>query len=280
MSVWLTIPSARPVNEVLPVVNAWRERGYRIALWCDFKGEATEDVSELCDRSVCQLEYPGYAQAVNTLIRCILREDPNAEWFVIGGDDVHPDPNHSAEEIAQQCREHFATMHAGPEAEAEQPVDLDWMLNEQYTRALFRGIRNATFGVMQPTGDRWGENPNHPRPDMRSAYIDRVAGSAWLGREFCRRVNQGNGPLWPEYQHMFVDEELRHVAVKLGIYWERRDLTHHHAHAGRVPNYTPELIPEHLKKWTLGEQGRKHWRESEAIFFRRRDAGFPGSEVL
>ena len=271
MSVWVTIPSARPVAEVAKWAEAWRERGYKVALWRDqddldlLLDLLTQDPTgntypgyAVCawEHAVCALQwskvYPGYAVAVNRLIADIIERDPDAEWFIAAGDDVFPDPNHTAEEIAEECEDHF--------------------------RRVGREITNSlsTFGVMQPTGDRWGENPNHARPDMRSAYIDRIAGSAWYGREYCKLVNQGKGPLWPEYQHMFVDEEARAVAVKLGVYWERRDLTQMHMHPGRVKNYTVDMIPEHMKKWASAE----HWKEAEAIFFRRRKEGFPGSECL
>lgn len=277
MSVWLTIPSARPPEEAEKCLKLWRERGYKIALWVD---EANFGVRKM-DRVLRDPAgiYPGYASAVNSLIKDVMYMDPTAEWFVIGGDDVQPDPNKSAEEIAEECVEHFAELLI----KNGTPVPGGIVLRED---------ASVTFGVMQPTGDRWGENPNHPREDTRSAYIDRVAGSAWLGREFCRRVNGGRGPLWsgnPQaerkidrkgYTHMFVDEELRHVAVKLGIYWERPDLTHHHAHAGRVPNYNVDMIPPHLRKWTVGEEGKKHWKESEELFFARRADSFPGHECL
>ena len=46
-----------------------------------------------------------------------------------------------------------------------------------------------TFGVMQPTGDRWGERNG-------IATIDRIAGSPWMGREFCRRMYHGSGPMY------------------------------------------------------------------------------------
>ena len=261
MSVWLTVPSARPVDQVEVWAQAWKERGYKIALWRD-TGDGARDICAWSGYLIIG-EYQGYAKAVNELVRTIVDTDPEAEWFVIGGDDVFPDPTHTAEEIAYQCRNHFA--------QGSRLADVGLGACDHPT---------ATFGVMQPTGDRWGENPNHPNPAMRSAYIDRVCGSAWIGREFARRVNQGNGPLWPEYKHMFVDEELQHVAQKLGVLWQCRDLTQEHRHAGRVKNYTTDMIPEHLKKWTTGEEGRKHWQESEKLFKGRRDAGFPGSEPL
>jgi hypothetical protein len=257
MSVWVCIPSARPAAEVEVWAKAWRERGYRIALWRD-DGLLSRDF-ESVDSVQGGGQYPGYAVAVNKMIAFQLEYNAEPpEWFVIGGDDVFPDPNHTAEEIAQECYEHFRFRITEPLIEP--PL---------YNRAHEFG----TFGVCQPTGDRWGENPNHPNPAMRSAYIDRVCGSAWIGREFARRVNGGRGPLWAEYRHMFVDEHLQRVAEKLGVFWRRPDLTQHHAHAGRVKNYTADMVPEHLKQWNT----REHWEEAKAIFKRHEAAGFAES---
>lgn len=125
----------------------------------------------------------------------------------------------------------------------------------------------GTFGICQPTGDRsFG--------DKQGPYIDRVAGSAWIGREFALRAYGGNGPLWPEFSHMFVDEHLRAIAVKLGTYWERPDLTQLHQHWGRPREGETmgqaDRMPEHLVKWNTPE----HWCESKAIFDRLKAAGF------
>lgn len=288
MSVWLTIPSARPPAEADVALSKWRAQGYQIALWRDSEFDYCRS-DNAGSAEIGAPIYPGYARAVNELISLVMSVDQAAEWFVIGGDDTLPDPDHTADEIAEQCRVRFTGLNWPPRG-SSLGMSTPW---EFLRYAGPSDQHNAsTFGVMQPTGDRWGENPDHPRVDMRSAYIDRVAGSAWLGREFCKRVNGGRGPLWSGnpnaereidrqgYKHMWVDEELRHVAVRLGVYWERRDLTQHHAHAGRVPNYSSDMIPPHLRKWTVGEEGRKHWKESETLFFSRRDAGFPGSEPL
>jgi len=264
MSVWVCIPSARPAEEVAKWAQAWRVRGYKIALWRDNAvGAPSCDILGTTEKEGPG-EYPGYAKAVNSLVAHAMDQDPEAEWFIIGGDDVYPDPNHTAEEIARECGDHFG----GPEGE---------YLGSGVERTQFY----RTFGVMQPTGDRWGVNPDHPNPAMRSAYIDRVCGSAWIGREFARRINQGKGPLWPEYQHMFVDAELQAVATKLGVLWQRPDLIQMHNHASRAPRYNGSLdCPPHLRKWTIGEEGRKHWRESEDLYNRRERAGFLGSEPL
>lgn len=231
MSVYLTIPSARPVAEVNAVIARWRERGYKIALWRD-DTDAVEADCTMVGR------YPGYSVAVNTLIKHVLETDPACEWVIAAGDDTDPDPNHTAQEIAAEC---FAQAQ-------------------------------GTFGVMQPTGDRWG--------DRSGAYIDRVAGSAWIGREFCRRAYGGNGPMWPEYHHMFNDQELQCVALKLGVFWQRPDLTHLHNHWGRPREGErigqAERMPAFLRHANSGE----NWRRMKAIFEARRAAGFPGSEAI
>jgi hypothetical protein len=235
---------------------------------------------ENLDVDMCQIAagpYPGYANAVNKLISTLLGTDPDlpklneedelkllcgtadAEWFIIGGDDVFPDPDHSAEEIAAQCRDYFS---------------------ERNLPTGDHGWEDSTYGVMQPTGDRWGEDPTNPNPRVRSAYIDRVCGSAWIGREFARRVNQGRGPLYPEYFHMYVDEELQAVATKLGVLWQRPDLTQIHQHWGRPkPGHATghrKDMPAFLEK----ANDPKVWDEAKAIFEKRKREGFPGSEPL
>jgi hypothetical protein len=128
----------------------------------------------------------------------------------------------------------------------------------------------GAFGVMQPTGDRWADGS-----------IDRICGSPWMGREFCQRMYQGNGPLWPEFTHMFVDSHLQCVAQKLGILWQRRDLTHRHNHFCRVGegvdwNHGNATMPEFLRKVNSPE----HWAHSQAIFDRLRAWGFAEANDL
>lgn len=255
MSVWFTIPSARPVEEAEKVLKLWRQQGYKIALWRDAEGDMQPGVYDvmMVDLSV---SYPGYAKAVNALITEVVGRDPSAEWFVIGGDDTEPDPNHTAEEIARDLSAEF--YNRTPFQDWKRLGSLRWL------------DRWSTFGVMQPTGDRFA-----------GGSIDRIAGSAWIGREFARRINQGNGPLWPEYHHMFVDEELQNVAIKYGCFWQRPDLIQLHRHFMRANEKTTseavvKPIPEHLVKWNTPE----HWKESKLIFNTRKANGFPGSEPL
>lgn len=127
----------------------------------------------------------------------------------------------------------------------------------------------GTFGCMQPIGDRWEEKPGH-------VYAEQVCGSPWLGRDFVMRMYRGRGAFFPEYLHMFSDQELLHVARKHSALWQRPDLIHYHDHPLRKSNATAADIPAHMVKWNT----EKHWRESKNLFQVRLAAGFPGSEPL
>ncbi len=243
MSVWLAVPSKRPTDEAERCLGKWRGQGYRLAIFADGKGAQ----SPKCNLRIWQPTYPGYAVAVNELCQYILERDSQAEWIVAAGDDTLPDPNHSAEEIARTCCWHFSL--------------------EAYKSGDPHVVAN-TFGVMQPTGDPWA--------DSHGRIIERIAGSPWIGREFARRMYGGAGPYWYEYRHCFVDEELQCVAQKLGVFWQRPDLTHMHhnwarAHAGR-----PQDMPDFLRDANSPE----HWAKYSAIFKERKSAGFPGHEPI
>lgn len=245
---WYCIPSARPVAEANLVLTKWRERGFKIALWRDDDRDMP-----ICDLVLMNREYPGYARAVNALAKEVLTRDAECQWIVTGGDDVEPDPNHTADEIAWQCSLHFEKL---------------------YMPDVGGFSLRPTFGVMQPTGDRWGEQPElgnlHP---LRTAYIDRVAGSPWLGREWCERANQGKGPLYPDFHHMFVDEFLQASAQKQGVFWQRRDLTHMHNHWQRGGG---KPCPSFLQRVS----GPAHWNKSQALFERLKAKNFVDGDPL
>jgi hypothetical protein len=251
VSVWFAIPSKRPPEECDPVLKLWAERGYQIALWRDWNDARRWPQPEGCCFVRTAEKYPGYAIAVNSLVKQILETDKEAEWIVTGGDDIEPDPDHTAEQIAEECGEYFVNPHP-------------------------RTFNDGTFGVMQPTGDRWGEDDPFARQRWPEApaYIDRVCGSPWMGREFCRRMYQGNGPLWPGYRHMFEDEELQNVAQRLGVLWQRRDITHYHQHWSRGNDKAQ--MPEFLREVS----GQAHWAEAKAMFETRKAGGFPGHEPI
>ncbi len=235
-NVWFAIPSARPDGGT---ARLWRDKGYNVALWID-QGAPEPSCANMVVRS--QGAYPGYGAAMNALVKEVLSRDPRCDWVVTGGDDIDPDPNGYPEAIARSCSIYFGLSKMILFGETEIPM---------------------TFGVMQPTGDRWG--------DQNGVYIDRICGSPWLGRQFCERMYGGTGPYWPGYRHMFVDEELFNVATKLGCLWQRPDLTHMHHHIHRDGR---GVVPEFLQY----AYGAQHWGEASTLFESRRRAGFPGYE--
>lgn len=234
MSVWFAIPSARPVEEVARCVAEWQAHGYRVALLR--QGVLVPEV----DLQAPTEKYLGWAKSTNILAHEIILRDPDAEWIVGGGDDYLPDSNHIAEEVARECTTYFG----------------------------------GTFGIMQPTGDRWGEDEAWAReryPDA-PAYIDRIAGSPWMGREWCQCAYGGRGPLWAEYYHMFADEELQHVAIRLGVFWQRRDLVQRHNHWMREHG----AVPDFLKPVNTQD----HWSKSRELFYARKSCGFPDHQPM
>lgn len=245
VSVWLCIPAAR--YEAESTVPLWRERGYRTALLRD------PGAPPISADLVLVAEYPGYYAAVNRLVKMVLESDPTCNWCVAGGDDVEPDPDHAPEEIADDCSRHFS----------------DPLYLSHYCEAA------ATFGVMQPTGDRWLEDHYRRQFPDEPAHIDRICGSPWLGREFCTRVYGGRGPFWPEFWHMFGDEHLQAVAKRLGILWQRRDLIHLHRHWARLRSRADDM-PEFLKRANSPEE----WQRGQELFNRLKAGGFAEANDL
>ena len=265
MSVWLVLPSARPAAEASACFAYWQEMGYRVCIMRD----SAEDVPTPIDALFTPEPgsgYPGYSRAVNMMAKAVLQQDPACDWIVCGGDDTYPDPNKTADEIAAECSVYFGIDQATFRIESMTVSD---QLNEELS-ADVTGTAHSTFGVMQPTGDPWADF----HKGKMSRIIERIAGSPWLGRDWCLRAYQGNGPLCAEYTHCFADEELQLVAQRLGVFWQRPDLTHHHEHWSRTPNAT--RIPPHLAEAT----SKSHWDKYKAIFDARKAAGFPGSEPL
>lgn len=252
-TVWYVIPSKRPLPEASICLEAWKDMGYCTAIL----REPCDDRPATADICLPVREYLGWARSVNLLVASGLAHAPEAEWFVTGGDDYFPDPNKRAEDIARECTEHFA------EPAREARGMLPWLGSAHY-------LSYGLMGVMQPTGDRWGERNG-------IATIDRIAGSPWMGREFCRRMYHGAGPMYNGYYHNFADEELQCVAEQLGVFWQRRDLTQEHRHWAR-PRGDWRDAPDWAHK--INNPEFSDWNKSKALFAARKAAGFPGHEPL
>lgn len=114
--------------------------------------------------------------------------------------------------------------------------------------------------VMQPTGD-----PQGPMKGVPAAA--RICGSPWLGPAYVRRGYGGAGAYHEAYHHFGGDHELKIVAEKLGILWQRPELSHFHRHHswGHSPRTTYQAATE--KAW---------WDHDIRLFEERKAAGWPG----
>ena len=262
MSVWLCLPSAR---ERGGTIAKWRESGYKLAVWRDTGTSAGVHADIIVEGL-----YPGYGAACNRLIRDAFSIDPDCKWVVCAGDDTLPDPRHP-DQIAFECGRHFGelqdafreetTMHCtyGPDLDGS-----NFVVALTPSQTIVGRFPWSTFGVMQPTGDRFARGS-----------IERIAGSPWIGRDFCLRTYNGAGPYDPQYRHMFVDEALFDVANLLGCYWARPDLTHLHSHFMRASDdINSEAIyrapPPHL----VEANSQAHWDKYKRLFLQQKAGGF------
>ncbi|MEM9082747.1 MAG: hypothetical protein AAGB34_04060 [Planctomycetota bacterium] len=126
--VWFVLPTANAENcaKNLPL---WRDMGYKIAVLQD---RVRFDVE--ADRVVYADQYPGWPGTVNQLFREVIPE--TCDVFVAAGDDMRPEPNIPASELAEQFFDHFG----------------------------------GTFGIMQPHGDDF----EHTKEFCGSPWIGRA----------------------------------------------------------------------------------------------------------
>ena len=255
MSVWFVLPARRNVEE--STIPRWIERGYRVAIVREI---SLPEVP--CDLYLPCRAYPGWARSVNALIASIMMRDRDADWFVLGGDDTLPDPIKSPEEIGKECDEVGLKWHReNCEGFGQGLSSEDRMRAHEYRE------KSRTSGVMQPTGDR--------RRDSQGVIIERVAGSPWIGREFARRMYGGSGPLYNGWFHNWADQELQEVETKLGVFWQRPDVTHEHLHWAYKRGSR-----EDMPAWAAPIYSAEQWRKDKALFERRKASGFPGHEPL
>ena len=116
------------------------------------------------------------------------------------------------------------------------------------------------FGIMQPIGDT-------------GLPCDTICGSPWMGREWITKSYFGAGPYWPGYRQFGGDTELHEVAKRLGILWQRTDVSQHHAHWARRDDGA--TIPTPYQQQAIS----KYYQPDVAVFKVRGDAGFPGAWV-
>jgi hypothetical protein len=162
--VWFAIPSANPekCRKVLPV---WRKQGYKIAILQNFeRGDIPADIVRWFDA------YPGWPESVNILCRDIVPKD--CRLIVTGGDDMLPDPNHTAAELAEQFFERFPDGFG-----VMQPHGDEFMCAKRYCGSPFIG--RAFFERMYGGRGPMHGGYHHNYADNELYWVARGLGALW-----------------------------------------------------------------------------------------------------
>lgn len=213
MNIFYAIPSAN-AERCTGTFAKWKDRGYHTAALIDGSSPSPGN----CDVLMRVDQYPGWPSAENMLMQHLVNEH-DAIICIGGGDDMWPDPHLTPDEIAAPYAEGFPNFD----------------------------------GVMQPTGDQYGE-------------INNCCDSPWIGREWILNGNGGRGAFWPEYQHFFCTAELQIVTTKLGKFWQRPDIIQYHDHFIR----NGSAMTDYQERARSGP-----WSKDQQLFERRKEMGFP-----
>jgi len=214
-NIWAVFPSADP-ERARNAIERWYNLGYHVLAQTD------KDFGIRESAYIMVREYNGYWESINFIIAGILHERSalRADFVVAIGDDMEPDPNFTAQEIAMQMYEHFG----------DDP------------------------GVMQPCGDPQGKDATG------QPAAARICGSPWFNRAWIDRAYGGNGPCPPYYRQFYGDEEIKYVSEMLGCLWMRPDLTQYHLHWSWGHSQRTEYQTENQKYWKQDQEtfmGRK-----------------------
>lgn len=162
--VWFAIPSASPekCRRVLPM---WKAKGYKTAVLQNFRrGEIPADIAVWYD------SYPGWAGSVNILCREIVPK--SCPIIVTGGDDMLPDPTHSADELASQFLERFPDTFG-----VMQPHGDEFMIARMYCGSPFIG--RAWFDTMYGGTGPMCADYRHNWADNELYWLAKGMGALW-----------------------------------------------------------------------------------------------------
>lgn len=113
-------------------------------------------------------------------------------------------------------------------------------------------------GALQPTGDWY-------------AALSWCCPSPVVDAEFAKRFNGGMGVFWPEYYHLYCDQEFRDVTRRIGCLVETDMIGFEHRH--RTRGHADQLPAEKRQKIVARHDADK------ALFLSRQAAGFPGATL-
>ncbi len=202
--VWFVIPSASPekCRKVLPI---WQKMGYRTAVLQNFeKGDIPADLTVWSDT------YPGWPSSVNWLCKNLLPTDCNL--IVTGGDDMLPDPNHSAAQLADQFFSRFPDSFG-----VMQPHADEYLASRRYCGSPFLG--RAFFSSMyQGTGPMF-PNYHHNWADNELFWVAKAHDALWLRNDlshyhdhFTRGRSNAQPAYWTSVKQRDLDDCLLYFA--------------------------------------------------------------------
>lgn len=162
--VWFAIPSANPAKcaKVLPI---WRKMGYKTAILQNHtRGEIP------ADRVMWRDSYPGWPESINILCRELVPND--APLVVSGGDDMLPDPNHSASELLAQFEKKFPDGYG-----VMQPHGDEFLCAKNYCGSPFlgRGWIERAYGGRGPMPSDY----RHNWADNELFWVAKCQGVLW-----------------------------------------------------------------------------------------------------
>lgn len=164
---WFCIPTACPIDEANRCFLAWRERGYGTAAFVD-AGKPLPDAD-----LVVAGEYCGYPKAANLLCRRVCDEHQEVIACVCGGNDIFPDQNHTADELAEQFAFHFPDLFGvmsctGDGFSANDCCIVSPWFGREYVRRAYGGV------------GPWCEAYSHYWVDREGFDVAQKLGVLWL----------------------------------------------------------------------------------------------------
>lgn len=210
--VWVCFPTANDKRAEEAILK-WDDMGYETIILGNDNIDPLDRAIMFSKANYFHNEYKGYWWACNLLVDSVFDWGyKQADLVVLAADDMDPDPNKTAQELANEYFERF------PEGE----------------------------GLMQPCGDRQGGLIDGKWASQR------ICGSPWFGRGWYERGLFEGKPTPEMFFHFYGDELLKDVSEALGLLWMREDVTQLHHHwswgHGKQEAYQARNSNEHWKK--------------------------------
>lgn len=207
--VWFAIPSASPekCRKTLPV---WRDMGYKIAVLQNYeRADIPADITVWYDY------YPGWPGSVNILCRKIV--PASCPIVVTGGDDMLPDPNHSAELLAAQFLQRFPDTFG-----VMQPHGDEFMLARLYCGSPFLGRK--WFTSMYGGSGAMFAGYRHNWADNELYWLAKGMGALWERRDLAHHHEHftRSGEEKPAYWKQHVEtRDLEDCRLYISRSWSR-----------------------------------------------------------